>query len=334
MTPTPDQSILGKLADSPDPTSLFLDNIQAIFAHDMTTILGHLEKLPSETLRSFREQLFVRAEASLPSCVGHKLCGRRKPETMASDIFLIGTSLVNGIMDSRLKALLRPHGKESESQEDSTSPLLNDSDLLQLCCSLKATVDSLRNDLRTLQERVDVLENEGTLSLARLHAVANHRTSEEEEDDDSDPESESESGADAEVPNALTTRSVPSQINPSPANDEHRPIQEESDSTPSEHSSPSSDPTAHAADSDKGKKKKKPRKKNTKPRLIIGTASSSLGITGAPVRHEVYAGKLHESNTIDSLRNHLIKTVQIRPDEIADITQLRSRGVLIFQNHI
>jgi hypothetical protein len=326
-------TVLDNLLSNEDPVGFFISNLQPIFARDSQEIVDALEKLPLDTILSIREQVFVRAETVLSCCLGQRLCSRRSSNLAANDVYVIGLSAINKIPDSRLKTLLRQHKEKSSCaivpnyaiDENQPSTL---ADLLEVCSSLKRTVDDLKEELFATQARVALLEDETTtLRLAAMTAQSTNENIEAQEEtnpllavdeDDSDDEGEGQIAVADSTPEAEPERVVD-------------PAGNSATST-----STSTNAAATSSNNNSRQRSRKRKKNNNLPPVItsaiIGTGSPSSGVTSNPqTRVHIYVGKLDRDFSTDSLRKHLTGKVHLKTTDLIDITQLRRFGFSSFK---
>ena len=93
-----------------------------------------------------------------------EMYNRRKNDTIAEDIYIIGYSTVNQLKDRRLSKVMKPGGATNATNANDVS-LVESGDLIETCMSLRGTVTVLTtavanftNELITLREKVSQLE--------------------------------------------------------------------------------------------------------------------------------------------------------------------------------
>ena len=155
---------------------VFMQHLSGIFAHSKEEITEVLEKIESvNKLLLLRAQLFEKLQNIIPNLINREMYARRKLRLIAEDIYVIGFSLVSGLEHVLIRSrILKPsQGNEStltHSQEDVPEEP-NIAHLIEMCSSLKLTVEQLHFKVNKLSNKVEILEGENSslkISIKRL----------------------------------------------------------------------------------------------------------------------------------------------------------------------
>ena len=152
----------------------YVDRIKEIYEYDATDIedfllnIGVSEDDRRQLLFTLRQEIFMKVEEQFPQLVNAELYSRRKLEILASDIYVLGNSVVNGLADKRFFKVIKKHGSDdinSSQQADpgsvtGNSALQTNTDLIQVCINLKDKVESLRGNVAELTETIASLKSE------------------------------------------------------------------------------------------------------------------------------------------------------------------------------
>ena len=96
--------------------------------------------------------------------------------------YIIGNSLVNELEDKKLARMLKPL-KEKQADQTLNSTINEDdaikakTNLFQICADLRNEVLALSKQVKSLQVKVDELENESTVMKSALNSVSKFQLS-------------------------------------------------------------------------------------------------------------------------------------------------------------
>ncbi len=335
----------------------FVQNIESVYEYDATEIQEFLlthdtesEDERKEHIRNTRQLLFEKLCEKSPQLQQRQLYNRRKVETMASDVYCLGNSLVNGLTDRRLAKVLKPMRGPlaSQSEADDTvlpDPLINNADLSDVCADLKVavntlvqTVKDLSKDIRDLKQEIDVLKQN---NVDRRHAAvpnpaqtapqSNQGAGEGQREQTAEPPHETADAARNNVlppsrPGNAAAGAMPAEQYPQPH--QNVPVRT--------HPGTPRDP--HRREANEYHLQPQQRREairgtsftSSQRREIQGSSSSALRIQGATSRvtgdsqqlRSIYIGQLHEDTTPEMIRDHLN---DISVSEISDVIKLNSR---------
>ena len=146
---------------------LFINNIELVFEHDATDIQEFLcnahndnEDQQMNVLYSLRQKLFDDLCILFPSFIDRGMYNRRKKETIAHDIYILGYSLVNKKEDQRIAKVTKTPRTPENPRISGDESILNESnaELLDTCMQLKVTVLKLTSAVNVLSEDVKDLQ--------------------------------------------------------------------------------------------------------------------------------------------------------------------------------
>lgn len=181
MAATVFDHVTAQLTQGKEFGELFLENLEHIYEFDMTEIQDFILKHDAESdevrrsnLINARTLLHRKLCEKFTSYVDRQLYNRRKVEMLVNDIYVIGFSVLNQMLDKRLskvyKVLRGITPSQSHADDTLTGPLIDNEDLLQSTVELKATVSLLENTVKLLTEKVTSL----TLKIDNMNNNINH----------------------------------------------------------------------------------------------------------------------------------------------------------------
>ena len=307
---------------------LFLKHSADVFAHVYSDIVNFLETLEFATLINIRKTLFENLNSIIP-LNEYDLITRRKKSILEDDIFVLGYSLVSESEHKRLNKVLKAKVSAEDENPEANEVNLEDShaDLTWLApfTDMKTSMRQLKELVKELRQRVDILEAEITVQKLENEKL-----------------SKSKSNNNVGRPNQIT---VVADVHHDPTVTEDSSNEVASQKVPDEVFNDSDCITVLEDDSkpDEVFRHTKQQRKNIlkKPRAAVAQVTKGLsdkskckiraatskksGETLVPSGTKlVYVGNLSEDSDEHMLRSHLIE-IGIQDDDIADIIRLNNR---------
>lgn len=324
MSPDCESDIYKTLGGIDDPTIFskkFCDNMTTLFQYDKTSLTDFLvsyagsEPSRKDTLCRLRLDLLDQMRSRFPDVGNAELINRHKPNTLSEDIYIMGYSIVNGILDKRLGKFLKS-ADSSHTLSDLTSQGNDNSELLAVCLALKdnvgvltSSVKTLTNETGSLKSTVKSLTNE-VCSLKSTIATLEARLK------NSTPAPTGE--VPVPVPNTPLTSILPT----SP-----KPVIE----IPDQNNEQDNEQTSHAQEFNDYQLSAEERRKirrgdlkepETKRKEVNGTSTNHCAVRGATRTYQTYIGGLRKDTTVGDVRSHL---VDLGIDHVSDIILLPCR---------
>ena len=156
---------------------IFCENLTEIFAHPRAEIIDFCEKLDEGQLLIIRSELYNKLQLILPAYSKLELIARRKKKPLSEDVYVIGYCVISDLEDRRLRKVV----KIPETQNETIVPQEQEEyldnpeniDPIQLCLSLKNTVDQLKRKVSILSTCVSVLEDDLTTANDTIVSMRN-----------------------------------------------------------------------------------------------------------------------------------------------------------------
>ena len=156
-------------------TSMYVNELNRVHEYDKTEIVDFLMNMPKEEkakinlLLTLRLSLYDALHEQFPGQCDSEMYNRRKVSNTVEDIYVIGYSLVNKLMDKRLCKTLKKFQIDQDttaaSIDDSMAPLLNHVDIMETCgllrdtiTELKCVMTDLKGEVKNLKDKVAGLE--------------------------------------------------------------------------------------------------------------------------------------------------------------------------------
>ena len=288
----------------------FLANMESIYANEKTAITECLEKIPPQSLKSLRDELFSKVQETLNLYAGREMRARHKHQLLASDVYTLGLCLMNNQDERGMKTVLRPltPGITDDTPLDASQ---SSPTLLNICTSLREELDLMREEISELQERVASTEADNTslkieIGSLRRQIQVNHsgqETASHSEDDGDHEENSQDVQGPSSNDNRVDSRPQLSYADRAAGN----PLGNQSN----EEQTP---PT------------------NTDRQIITGSSNEELSIHPASFdsppdagqHYEAFVGKLHKDTTTAQLESHLLNKVGVTRDDIISIKRVRA----------
>ena len=319
-----DRDLLNSLVSAECSVSHMAEHKEAIFANDKTAILNTLEKIPVAALKSLREHLTEEARLLFTGYTDRQLLNRRKAALLASDVYVIGLSVVSKTEDRRLKCVFRP-AMDQEAAPSATPPsdqsTTDDPYLLEACADLKEQVNTMQQTIRELLARVEELEEGATVMKAQMYSL---RPRDNLDDTEGPLEPADTNPTEDTITNAINGDGMPTQQGES---------EQQSDDTSAQQPEAS---TANNVNASNGQ---------DPPLLVNGPTQQRFRIAAAPrstlrpnQRNKkrnndsvIYVGGLLPNTTEVEITSHLTDINGLHASDVIDIKQLRRRGFASFK---
>ena len=113
-----------------------------------------------KVLSDLRDKLCETLCELFPEYGSRELINRRVPHTYASDVFVIGNSIRNSMIDKGLRAVFKPAAAHNLHDEDNDVSFVNQTDVMETCLLLRDSVVSLKVVILDLQQEVKELKTQ------------------------------------------------------------------------------------------------------------------------------------------------------------------------------
>ena len=170
----------------------FISDLRSVYEYDATEIRDFLIAFnhPHDTLKfvalsSLRQTLFESLCSNFPSVSTKQMYSRRKTETLANDIYILGYCVVNNSEDSRLSKIFKNNNTEASTDTNpelnaqvTESDTFNTAELVDTCLDLRRSVKDLTDVVRNLQTEIRGLQQQ-IIQSEQLNARTRSTESEE-----------------------------------------------------------------------------------------------------------------------------------------------------------
>ena len=318
---------LAGLSSAESKTDHFSSNLEAIFTLDMAEIIKKLESLPMPTLKAIREHLVQELRKLFLEFCEREMIARKSAKLLAHDIYVIGISVVSKMEDRRLRTSFRPVANPPAESGPAESSAANDnildrnSDLFAIVANLKTLVLSQQDIIKEMQERINILEEDATISKIEIHNLRHQPDTEEDDDDDDLTEVKRVNGS--EMQNGLLpmlSAQQPSTVSPDPVS-----------SVPRQNDT--NNPRGlHAATSEQSDMNRLKFKITAAPpsQLTPKTDTNSSSKNKSTPNQKIYIGRLGSTTTSGELMSHLNSIIELDRQDVCELKQLRKRGFASF----
>jgi hypothetical protein len=167
--------------------SIFCSNLERVYEYAKADIIEFLtgkdisNVAQRDKLLALRLQVYEKLCEVFPEYASTEMFNRRKHQAIAEDIYILGYSVTNAMKDKRLSKVLKVNDEIPSSQPDLTdnsenANLIQTSDWLETCISLRdsvtnltGVVKSLTTEVSTLREKIALLETRISRQSATSH---------------------------------------------------------------------------------------------------------------------------------------------------------------------
>ena len=146
------------LEEKEEISQIFIDHLQGIFSSTKYDIMRFCEQVEMDRLLELRHNLFQKLCEERISMSNRELTRRKKRNRVIEDIYIIGNSLVNGLEDKNMRKVLKKENINDDTL--STSDSESNESMVQICAELKLYCNSLKDEVKKLEDRILILETE------------------------------------------------------------------------------------------------------------------------------------------------------------------------------
>ena len=326
----------------------FIGDLRSVYEYDATEIRDFLVAFnhPHVTLKfvalsSLRQTLFESLCSNFPSVSTKQLYSRRKTETLANDIYILGYCVVNNSEDLRLSKIFKNNNTESSVEPVSElnaqiteNDTISTADLVDTCLDLRKDVKDLTEVVRNLQTEIRGLQQQ-LVQSKRLN----------DQSEPQEPVPSTSHAVTVPLTSPGTDTNVDSSIQPPPqrrnsdadsatANDngppQSPPQRHNSDAEPTSNTRNTNPPSQFTLPKVQREKIKEGRAFNGSHRQeVTGTGAQLPSIEGVDNDNysidslkSIYVGRLSSKTTTESLNRHLREQ---GVNQISDIIDLKCR---------
>ena len=330
--PITDISMFSTVSDG-DFSTVFTDNLERIFQYNKNSVVDILKSRDTAVLDPLRLSLAHKLQIDFPGLTNKVLHNRKVPNTSASDIYLIGYSIVNNALSLEVEKVFvekSPNLTVVSQQDTTVENELTTLPQMAICITaLKKIITKLQEDLQVMNSKYEGLRDSmAKMETDRKQATQRSNTNHEARDSagNSSDATSTQAGNDAAIMKTDDTGS------------KHNPI---SILVSSEHESSSHSSGTELSDDEyqvqkqekkRLKKKKKNRQGHSDPDLLAAFPQNSEG--GIPTAKDnnvvrsdakdIYLGKVHVDSTIRSVCAHLRKhNIILEPSSVKQLSHTK-----------